>query len=247
VEHEQRSDKSRGIEGHFARYEVYDRDGEKIGKVDDLFVDDNDRPEYVGVKVGFLDNRSTLIPMEIMRIDKEREALELDQPKSVIKDGPTFDVDDEEITPELEERVRNHYGMGSSQESPDSGDEDELRVQRAEEEIVAGTREREAGKLNVRKRVRTEREQVRVPKRREEVETERVPGEGREASEAEIGEKEIVVQVFEEEIVASKRVVLKEEIRIRKNVVEELEIVKADVRKEGVDIQDSTRRRGGDR
>ena len=46
-------------------------------------------------------------------------------------------------------------------------------------------------------------------------------GEAREASratEADIGEEEVVVQVFEEEIVVSKKIVLKEEIRIRKRV-----------------------------
>jgi hypothetical protein len=37
------------------------------------------------------------------------------------------------------------------------------RVQRSEEELRAGTREREAGRVGVRKQVRTEREQVRYP------------------------------------------------------------------------------------
>jgi len=118
--------------------------------------------------------------------------------------------------------------------------EDELRVQRSEEELGAGVRKREAGSMNVRKSVRTEREQVRVPRRREEVEVERVPV-GREVSEAEIGgDEEFVVQVFEEEVVVSKRVVLKEEIRLRKRVVEEVEVVEVDLRKEEVEIDDRT-------
>src|SRR5829696_8431482 len=74
-------------------------------------------------------------------------------------------------------------------------DEEELRVQRTEEELRAGTREREAGEVRVRKDVRTEREQVRVPTRHEEVSVERVPVEGREASEAEIGEDEVTMPV----------------------------------------------------
>jgi uncharacterized protein (TIGR02271 family) len=125
-----------------------------------------------------------------------------------------------------------------------SEDTEEGRLQRREEEGRAGTREREAGAAKVRKSVRTEREQVRVPKRREEVDIERVPGEGREASEADIGEagedEVIVVQVFEEEVVVSKRVVLKEEIRIRKKVVVEEEVIEVDLRKEEVDIEDTT-------
>ena len=128
------------------------------------------------------------------------------------------------------------------------GDTDELRVQRGEEELRVNTRKREAGHINVRKKVRTEREQVRVPKRREEIDIERMPGDGREASEAEIGEEEIVVQVFEEEVVVSKRTILKEEIRIRKKVVEDEEVVEVDLRKEEVDIEDqtTTRDRGRD-
>ncbi len=129
--------------------------------------------------------------------------------------------------------VTNEYG----------GLEEDLRVQRSEEELRAGVRKREAGSMNVSKSVRTEHEQVRVPKRREEVEVERMPveGEAREVPEAEIGEDEVVIQVFEEEVVVSKRVVLKEEIRLRKRVVEEEEVVEVDLRKEEVEIDDRTK------
>jgi uncharacterized protein (TIGR02271 family) len=117
--------------------------------------------------------------------------------------------------------------------------EDELRVQRIEEELRAGTREREAGEVGVRKTVRTDREQVEVPTRREEVSVERVPVEG-EATEAEIGDEEISVPLTEEEVVVEKRPVVKEEVRIRKDVVEDTEVVEEDVRREEVDIDDQT-------
>jgi uncharacterized protein (TIGR02271 family) len=127
-----------------------------------------------------------------------------------------------------------------------AGLEEELRVQRSEEELRASVRERGAGQVNVKKSVRTEREVVRVPKRREEVDIERVPveGEAREASgatEADIGEDEVVVQVFEEEVVVSKKIVLKEEIRIRKRVIEDEETVEVDLRKEEVEVDDQTK------
>ena len=126
------------------------------------------------------------------------------------------------------------------------GPEDELRVQRSEEEVDAGVRGREAGAVRVRKDVRTEREEVRVPKQREEVDIERVPAEGgaRMVEGAEIRDdgEEIVIPVYEEEVVVSKRVVLKEEIRLRKRVVEEEEVVEVDLRKEEVEIDDQTKR-----
>jgi uncharacterized protein (TIGR02271 family) len=129
------------------------------------------------------------------------------------------------------------------------GSEEDLRVQRSEEELRAGVREREAGRVNIKKSVRTEHEVVRVPRRREEVDIERVPVEGkaREASratEADIGEDEVVLQVFEEEIVVTKRVVLKEEIRLRKRVAWDEEVVEMDLRKEEVEVNDQSGRDG---
>src|SRR5215208_6755586 len=255
---ENRSDRFTAIEDQYAGYEVYDRNGEKIGKVDDLFVDENDQPEYLGVKMGFLGLEGTgLIPWELTRADEQGRRIEVSVDKAQVKEGPSFN-DDEDITPEYENEVRSHYGVGgSSQESAELadrgaygdyyGDEDELRVQRIEEELRAGTREREAGAMRVRKRVRTDREQVRVPTRHEEVSVERVPVEGREASEAEIGEDEVVMPVTEEEVVTEKRPVVKEEIRVRKDVVEGEEVVEEDVRREEVDIEDATTTRGSRR
>ena len=117
--------------------------------------------------------------------------------------------------------------------------EDELRVQRTEEELMAGTREREAGEVGVRKTVRTERERMEVPTRREEVTVDRVPVDS-ETSEADIGDEEIRVPVTEEEVVVEKRPVAKEEVRIRKDVVEDTEVVEEDVRREEIDIDDET-------
>jgi len=55
-------------------YEVRDPEGEKIGKVDDLFVDERDVPEYIGVKMGLFGlSGTTLIPAEIITIDEARE------------------------------------------------------------------------------------------------------------------------------------------------------------------------------
>jgi uncharacterized protein (TIGR02271 family) len=119
----------------------------------------------------------------------------------------------------------------------------ELRIQRIEEELAASSREREAGQLKVRKRVRTDREQIEVPTRHEEVSVGRVPVEG-EASEAEIGDAEVVVPVTEEEVVVEKRPMVKEEVRIRKDVVSDTETVEEDVRREEIEVEDDTNRRG---
>lgn len=330
----------------YSGYKVYDESQEKIGKVDDLFIDEYDRPEYVGVKMGFLGTSSTLIPMEVVRVNDERELIQVYAGKDKIKDGPAFDHD-QEIDADYERRVREHYGLGESPDASERGaygsyysgsdvdteygertdsgygeqdrflsgdevydqdressgaayaagstsgaaagsdrggsvdqsgdvgpgmamgdreggefvehasdnegvrqqgsdleDEDELRVQRSEEELRAGTREREAGKVNVRKRVRTEREQKTVPTRHEEVTVERVPASG-EASETEIGEQDVSMPVTEDEVVTEKKAVKKEEIRVNKEAVQSSETVEEDVRKEEVDVEDETERGSG--
>lgn len=283
MDHEQRSDRFTAVEDRYAGYAVYDQDDEKIGKVDDLFIDEGDQPEYIGVKMGLLGTRSTLIPFQIATVEDERQAIVVSTDKDTAKNGPAFD-DDREITPEFENEVYSYYGLQQTNGAGERGeyaeysgevgpgmregdtetgefrghaaddegvhqsagsdleDEDELRVQRTEEELAAGTREREAGAMRVRKRVRTDREQIEVPTRHEEVSVERVPVEG-EASEAEIGEDEVTVPVTEEEVVVSKRPVAKEEVRIRKDVVEGTETVEEDVRREEVDVEDETTRR----
>jgi uncharacterized protein (TIGR02271 family) len=280
---EERSDRFTAIEDRFAGYTVYDNNYEKIGKVDDLFVDQNDQPEYIGVKMGLLGTRSTLIPMDLARVNDERQLIEVATDKETVKSGPSFD-DDRQITSEFENEVHSYYGLQAAQGSEERGaygdyygdehpgvamgdtqsgqfrehapeeegvaepggdldDEDELRVQRTEEELAAGTRERQAGALNVRKRVLTDRQSLEVPTRHEEVSVERVPVEG-EATEAAIGDDEVSIPVTEEEVVVEKRPVAKEEIRIRKDVVEDTEVVEEDVRKEEVDIDDQSGRLG---
>src|SRR5215208_353437 len=87
--------------------------------------------------------------------------------------GPGMAMGDTE-TGEFREHAADDEG-GNQSRGDDLTDEDELRVQRTEEELAAGTREREAGQLKVRKRVRTDREQIEVPTRHEEVSVERVP------------------------------------------------------------------------
>src|SRR3712207_6475276 len=121
MEREQRSDRFTGIEDQYAGYEVYDRNGEKIGKVDDLFVNESDQPEDIGVKMGFLGLEGTsLIPWELTRVNEEGHRIEVSVDKAQVKEGPSFD-DDEDITPEYEERVRSHYGLGAMQGAADRG------------------------------------------------------------------------------------------------------------------------------
>ena len=262
-------------EERYADYGIYDQVGERIGPLNDLFVDDNDEMEYLGVGIGSPTDRSVLVPAEVITVNDGLRRMVVSRPKGVVESGPGLGYA-EEVTRELERRVRLHYELEAKRDTEDRADldtrvpelpevgsldpspglpddeEDEVRVRRSEEEIQVEKREREAGTMRIRKRVRTDRERIEVPKKRVEVTVERVPVEEgsdltgeRSTAVPEIGEEEIVVPIVEEVIVIEKRAVVKEEIRIRKQVVEEVEVIEEDVRKEEIEIEDDSGRDTG--
>lgn len=102
----------RELEDKYEGFKVYDNRGEKIGKVDDLFIDESDREEYVGVKMGLFGMKSTLIPMEVVRVNEAEKAIEVAESKDHVKDAPTFG-DDDDIDAEYENRIRSHFGLES--------------------------------------------------------------------------------------------------------------------------------------
>ena len=58
-------------------YEVYDPLGQKIGKVENIFVNGDHEPEYVRVRTGLFGTKSVLIPVRLVEIDEERRSLVL--------------------------------------------------------------------------------------------------------------------------------------------------------------------------
>ena len=111
-------------------YTVYDSHYERIGKVDDVVLDEYDRVTYVGVKMGFFGTDSTLVPVELVRINDKRHLVEVAESKETIRHAPHFGQD-ETVSPELEDRVRTYFGLEplhSSQEgSHTSAPPDESR------------------------------------------------------------------------------------------------------------------------
>ena len=103
------------LEERYEGYTVYDNAGDKIGKVDDLFVDEDDREEYIGVKMGLLGRRSTLIPMDIVRVNERERTIEVAESKEIVGEAPTYD--DNEITSEYEDGIRRHFGLESLKSS----------------------------------------------------------------------------------------------------------------------------------
>jgi uncharacterized protein (TIGR02271 family) len=251
-------------------WDVRGNDGEKIGKVNDLLIDTGiDKVKYLEVKVdrglGGKD-RNVLIPIGAARLADDEDVVLIDAGKDALRDYP--DYTGQQITRDYEtslqsrlanafrgtsttgaaasgrmsesDRYYNDRGLFRSGRESARTDEREARVTRSEEELAIGKRSVQAGEAYLRKRVETERVRQEVPVTHEEVTVERRPLSADAATDVTISEDEIRVPVMEEEVVTQKRVVPKEEVVIRKRAVSDTEVVEEDVRRERVDVDDST-------
>jgi uncharacterized protein (TIGR02271 family) len=127
----------------------------------------------------------------------------------------------------------------SLRETVASGENQEARIPLAEEELVAEKKVRQAGEVRVRKEVVEEQKQVSVPVMREEVVVERTAADRTPASgDAPIfQEAEVAIPVMEEEVEVRKRPVVREEVRVGKEVHQEQRTASATVRREDVDVE----------
>jgi uncharacterized protein (TIGR02271 family) len=222
---------------------VYDAEGEKIGSVEEIFYDkQTGQPEWVGIGTGFFGTKRVLVPVAGARATDE--GLSVRYSKDQVKDSP--DIDEDEISPEREYELYSYYGLEPSRRrsghrARTSGRRrDSASVTRTEEELHVGKERVETGGVRLRKWVETEQVNVPVELRKEKVAVERQPLD-REASPAEMGDEDVEVTVSEERPVVEKRAVAKERITVDKDVETQRETVGGEVRRERVDVDDSTR------
>ena len=232
-------------------YDVMDSSGNKIGSVDGVWVDDaTGELEFVGVKTGWLMGKTHIIPAAQAQIDGSSQTITVPFAQDQIKDAPSFGTDDE-LSPDDENQIYSYYGMDrSTAPSPTglpAGDQSnattygttatgERDIQLSEEELQVGKRQVEAGRVRLRKVVRTEQQEVPVELRREDVEIERVPASGQNVSGDAFQEEEIEVPVMREEPVIGKQAHVTGQVRVGKDVETEQRTVGGEVRKEDVEI-----------
>ncbi|HZF68128.1 MAG TPA: DUF2382 domain-containing protein [Gemmatirosa sp.] len=154
--------------------------------------------------------------------------------------GRTFD----EVEPDLrrgwtDDVSREHGDWNAARDYArdafSRGQERHIRLH--EEQLSVGTREVQAGEVQVRKTVETESVRETVPLVHEEVSIERRPLSADSARDANltIGEERIEVPLMSEEAVVQKRVVPTEEVVVRTNQVTEQHVVEDTVRRERLD------------
>lgn len=59
-------------------YGVYDPLGQRIGEAEKIFVNGDDEPEYIRVRMGLFGRKSVLIPVQSVAIDVDHRAITLE-------------------------------------------------------------------------------------------------------------------------------------------------------------------------
>jgi len=100
-------------------YDVIDSDGNNVGSVDGVWVDDaTNALEFVAVKTGFLFGKNHLMPTEQAQVGDGQITVPYTQDQ--INGGPSFDSD-AELSPDDEQSIYSYYGMGRSTAQSPSG------------------------------------------------------------------------------------------------------------------------------
>jgi len=152
---------------------VFDRKDEKIGKLGDLYLDEETgRAAYAGVLTGLFGRHESIVPLSELA---EREGdLVVPYDAELVRDAPAIDPD-ASLDEAEQERLARHYAGPDGERAPDD-DERAPEMIRSEEEVVTGTTEmRPAERVRLRKVLVTEHVKQTVPVRREEIRLETDP------------------------------------------------------------------------
>jgi len=182
---------------------VVAEDGSKIGKVSQIFLDDDtSRPEWVTVSTGLFGGAESFVPLRDATVSGDD--LRVPFTKDIVKDAPRVSDSDGHLERDEEDELYRYYGIagesthGTAGQAADttgttdltagttgdasgtvghdtSGPTTDDAMTRSEERVDIGTERRSAGKARLRKYVVTENVTQTVPVSHEEVRVEREP------------------------------------------------------------------------
>ena len=239
-------------------------DDEKLGTIEEIYLDLETRePEWALITTGMFGTKQSFVPLR--EASRANGGVSVPFDKATVSDAPKIDPDGQLSQPE-EAELYAHYGLqygehqsasglpenGAAAGTADStgtvgrdvsGPTTDDAITRSEEELRVGTRDRESGRVRLRKHVVQDTVTETVPVRREEIRVEREPitdaNVGDATSGPAISSEEHEVVLHEEEVVVEKRVVPKERVRLDKDVTVDEHTVSEDVRREEIEIDDA--------
>lgn len=229
--------------------DVYDKTGDKIGSIDQIYLDDKSgQPEWLTVSTGWFGTSTQFVP--ISGSSSYDGGLQVPYTTDLVKDAPSVDAD-EHLDADQEEKLYEHYSLNyaaadhetayGGRERADEGydynsADTDASVTLSEEQLAVDKTEHEAGSVRLRKYVVTEDVNVTVPVKKQVARIVRTPATGTTPGTITDGDVVEEVTLKEEEVVVDKNVVAKEEVAIETETVTEQREVSGEVRREEVEV-----------
>lgn len=99
--------------------EIVDRDGDKIGKLQDVYVDtETDEPQFGTVKEGLIGKHLTFVPLEGVTVGPD--SLQVAVSKEQVKDAPNVESDGE-LSQREESDLYHHFNLNYAAAATESG------------------------------------------------------------------------------------------------------------------------------
>lgn len=228
---------------------AYDANGDKIGSVSDVFINDaTGRPDFIEVNTGLFGTGSSLVPLTGHSL-REGE-VHLPFAKERIQDAP--DVQDPTaLSVDEKEAYLRYYGLAepAAEVAAGTGDRREAHAPadaaliRSEERLNVSKRRRPTERVVLRKYVVEETQTIEVPVRREEYRIEREPvtddasvvgGEDRV-----VGGESASLVIYEERVKIEKEIVPVERVTLRKEIVRDTATATENVAKERIEAEET--------
>ena len=227
---------------------VTDADGGKIGKIGQVYLDnETGDPQWVTVSTGLFGTSESFVPLDDATVSGND--IQVRFSKDVVRDAPRIDAD-REISDQEQEKLFHYYEVpngdttsrGIDQNTTDrdtTGPTTDDAMTRSEERLHVGTENVETGRVRLRKYIVTEDVTRTVPVSHEEVRIEREPitetKVGDAVAGAELSEEEHEVTLSGEQVVVNKETVPVERVRLDTDTVTEEQTVTEEIRKEQID------------
>ncbi|WP_225753127.1 DUF2382 domain-containing protein [Actinotalea sp. Marseille-Q4924] len=234
-------------------------DGDKIGKVGQVYFDDvSGQPAWVTVQTGLFGTKETFVPVD--GADLRDGEITVPYSKEKVKDAPNVDAD-QHLSEAEEAELYRYYGVDYTTAGTDTGyvadtgtdtgvdysktarhgDDVDDAMTLSEERLDVDKERVETGRVRLRKHVVTENVTQTVPVTREEVRLEREPiteaNRDRAVDGPEITENEHEIVLHEERPVVHKETVPTERVRLGTETVTTEETVSDQVRHEEIDTE----------
>lgn len=103
-----------------ARQMLVDRDGEKIGKLQDVYVDvETDEPQFATVKEGFIGRHLTFVPLGGIQVGPDD--LQVAVTKEQVRSAPDIEMDGEELSQADRSTLYHHFELDYTPPRSESG------------------------------------------------------------------------------------------------------------------------------